>query len=97
MEINCDNQISEKSIKLNGSSKVSSKFPIKVEFKNLDRKTMTCFDQYLVEHQQVDIHCIASRNLKQKNKNNISISAENINTNDNEQVKSFNIEYKDGK
>ena len=96
MEINCDNQTSEESIKLNGSSKVFSKFPIKVEFKDLDKKTLTCFDQYLVEHQNVDIRCIAFRNLKQK-KNNISMSAEKINTNDKIQVKSFNVGYKDGK
>ena len=97
MEINCDNQISEKLIKLKGSSKVSSKFPIKVEFKDLDKKTMICFDQYIVEYQNVDIHCIAFRNLKQKKNNNVSISTEQINTTDNEQVKSFNVEYKDGK
>ena len=96
MEINCDNQISEKLIKLKGSSKIFSKFPIKVEFKDLDKKTMTCFDQYIVEHQHIDVRCIASGNLKQK-KNNISICAEKINTTDNEQVKSFNVEYKDGK
>ena len=82
IDLYCDNQISEESIKLNGSSKVSSKFPIKVEFKNMNKKTMRCFDQYLVEHQNVDIHCIASRNSNKVKKNYFSIIAEEENKND---------------
>ena len=77
----CDNQISEESIKLKGSSNVFSKFPVKVEFKELDKKTMACFDQYLVEHQNVDIHCIASRNSNTVKKNYFSVSTEEKNTN----------------
>ena len=76
----CDNQISEESIKIKGSSNVFSKFPVKVEFKELDKKTMTCFDQYLVEHQNVDIHCIASRNSNKVKKNYFSIITEEKNT-----------------
>ena len=79
IDINCD-QISEGSIKLNGSSKDFSSFPIKVEFKELDKKAITCFERYLVNHQYVDIHCSETRNHI-----------------DRLQVKSFNVQYKDGK
>ena len=79
IDINCD-QISEGSIKLNGSSKDFSSFPIKVEFKESDKKAIKCFERYLVNHQYVDIHCSATRNHI-----------------DRLQVKSFNVQYKDGK
>ena len=79
IEIICEN---EESIKLKSSTKIFTKFPLEIKFIEQDKKKLTCFHQYLVEHQHIDLECTASRNSKNVKKNYFSINAQQINSND---------------
>ena len=72
----------EEWIKLRGSTKIFTKFPLEVKFKDQDKSKLTCLHQYLVEHQHIDLECTASRNSKNVKKNYFSISADQINSNE---------------
>ena len=54
IDIICEN---EESIKLKGSTKIFTKFPLEIKFNEQDKKKLTCFRQYLAEHQHIDLEC----------------------------------------
>ena len=79
IDIICEN---EEWIKLKGSIKIFTKFPLEIKFNEQDKKKLACFHQYLVEHQHIDLECTASRKSKNVKKNYFSINAQQINSNE---------------
>lgn len=81
------------SIKLNGSSKIYSNswFPLKVEFNDLDKKTVTCFEQHIVEDNDVNYECIVYRNLTKSKMKKLHQKSDLVTYK--KPVVSFNIKY----
>ena len=92
IEINCIYY--ETSIKLNGSSKIDtdSWFPLKVEFNGLDKKSIACFEEHIVQDNDVNFECIVYRNSTKSKMKKLHQKSDLVTYK--RPVVSFNIKYK---
>ena len=66
---------------VNGSLKAFIDFPLKVEFKALNT-TKKCFENYLIEHQHIEIFCTVLKNSKSVKQNYFSLNTEQMSNSD---------------